>query len=553
MRKDVHPISGDTYEELGNNRVRVEKATGEYGIFLVDGTHLEGELTSADIHLLRYIGGQDLPAGHDLYWVYAPVGVFNEPGMLEPMDYPLPRQVAAYQPDPGQMTEEGMRSAGHVDIDYLLDNDRHPEKVPEVYRLKSPMPGGPERVDVRCYYDKAYHDLEVEKIWKRTWQMACREDDIPHIGDHHVYEIANLSFLIVRTAANEFKAHYNACLHRGRKLKDCDGRNAKMLRCPYHGWSWNIDGSLKEIPAEWDFPGVRDSVSQLPGARVETWGGFVFINPDPDAQPLEEFLGPVMLAHYEKFKLQNRFKQAHVQKTIRANWKVVMEAFMESYHVIATHPQQIFLTGDMANTPYDVFGNWGRADHILGGINRGSPLRGIFPSQQEALEAYRGSADNARAFLRTLIGDEVDEYSDADLNSEASFNDLFPNLHPWGGFARIVFRFRPNGGNPHECLFDVMLLGPWPEGKPKPAPAPLRVLDADQPWTDAPELFMLAKILDQDVGNVERVQEGLQTMHEPYAWFSAYQEGKIRNFHRNYNKALGITPETEADVIARSR
>ncbi|HXR02736.1 MAG TPA: aromatic ring-hydroxylating dioxygenase subunit alpha, partial [Pseudomonas sp.] len=441
----------------------------------------------------------------------------------------------------------------HIDIDYLLDNERHPDLLSDVYRLKSPMPGGPEKVDVRCYYEPGYHAREVESIWKRTWQMACREDDIPKVGDHHVYEIAHLSFLVVRTGEDTFKAHYNACLHRGRKLKECDGRNAKVLRCPYHGWSWNIDGSLKEIPAEWDFTGVRESVSQLPSAQVASWGGFIFINPDPDAQPLEEFLGPVMIAHYQKFKLQNRFKQAHVQKTIRANWKVVMEAFMESYHVIATHPQQVFLTGDMANTPYDVFGNWGRADHILGGINRGSPMRGIFPDKDEALAVYQSAADNARGFLRTLIGDEVDAYSDADLNSEASFNDLFPNLHPWGGFARVVFRFRPNGNNPDECLFDVMLLGPWPEGKAKPEPAPLRVLSVDEPWTDAPELFMLAKILDQDVGNVTRVQEGLRALKDPYVWLSAYQEGKIRNFHRNYREALATAAPGSESMLARSQ
>ena len=212
MRKDVHAISGDVYQEIGDGTVRVEKASGDYGVFTVDGIDLEGVLTSADNHLLQYVGGKDLPSGHDLYWVYAPVGVYNRPGMLQPYDLQMPKHVAAYQPDPGQMTEEGMRSAGHIDIDYLLDNDRHPQHVPAVYRLKSPMPGGPQKVDARCYYQQRYHDLEVERIWKRTWQMACREDDIPNVGDHYIYEIAHLSFLVVRTGEATFKAHYNACL-----------------------------------------------------------------------------------------------------------------------------------------------------------------------------------------------------------------------------------------------------------------------------------------------------------------------------------------------------
>jgi phenylpropionate dioxygenase-like ring-hydroxylating dioxygenase large terminal subunit len=342
----------------------------------------------------------------------------------------------------------------------------------------------------------------------------------------------------VRSGESEFKAHQNICLHRGRLLCDRHGKGAREFRCPYHGWSWKLDGSLKEITTEWDFPGVREDAGQLPAAQVATWGGFVFINPDPDAQPLEDYLGPEMRAHYAKYRFEDRYKQAHVQRVIKANWKVVMEAFMEGYHVIGTHPQiMVAGGGDSADIRYDVFGNWGRAQHISAGT--ASPQRGRYVTKEEALAHFQASADFNRAFLRGIIGDEVEEFSDVEINDQA-FCDVFPNFHPWAGWARIVFRFRPNGSDPDSCIMDAILLAPWPKDTPRPAPAPVRQLGPDDSWCDAPELAMLARIIDQDCLNLPKVQAGLKSKQPPYIWYSAYQEGKIRHFHENYEKWMGL-------------
>jgi hypothetical protein len=109
---------------------------------------------------------------------------------------------------------------------------------------------------------------------------------------------------------------------------------------------------------------------------------------------------------------------------------------------------------------------------------------------------------------------------------------------------RIVFRFRPHGDNPEESQMDIYLLAPWPKDKPRPAPVKPRKLGFDDPWTSAPELLSLSKITDQDVFNVPSVQRGLKAKNPPHIWYSAYQEMKIRNFHNNYEKALGIADET---------
>ena len=545
MRREPHPLTGTIYEDLGEGRVKVQKSgSNAYGIFTWQGEWLEGEVTQADPQMLLYIAGPDLPRDHEVIWMSAPSKTFD--GTIPIEAFPgthmddMKRIVGSYRPDKGKETADGWRSIGYFDPQFFLDNDRKPECIPDAMKLTNTIKGGPKRIQTDRYWKQEYHDLEVEKIWKKTWQMACREDEIPNAGDYYVYEIADLSYLVVRQADGSVKAHQNVCLHRGRLLKDCSGRGEKEFRCPFHGWAWNLDGSLKEITTEWDFPGVREDAAQLPPVKIECWEGFVFINPDPDAGPLADFLGPVCMAHYKKYGFEHRYIQANVSKLIRANWKVVMEAFMEAYHVIATHPHQMLTSGDLSNSVYDVFGNWGRASQFP---SPGSPQRGIMLTPEEAIEQYRRAADGTKGLIQALTGEDLSDFSDLELQG-GSFNDLFPNLHPWGGWMRIVFRFRPNGSNPDESVMDIYLLAPWPKDKPRPAPAKHRKLGFDEAWTSAPELLSLSKITDQDVFNVPSVQKGLKAKQPPYVWYSAYQEGKIKNFHENYERALGIADES---------
>ena len=544
MRREPHPLTGTIYEDLGDGKVKVQKSgSNAYGIFTWKGEWLEGEVTQADPQMLLYISGPDLPRDHEVMWMSAPAKTFD--GTIPMEAFPgthmddFGRIIGSYRPDKGMETDQGWRSIGYFDPQYFLDNDRKPECIPPEMKLTNTVTGTPIRVNTDRYWKQEIHDLEVEKIWKKTWQMACREDEIPNVGDYYVYEIAHLSYLVVRTEEG-IKAHQNICLHRGRLLKDCSGKGEKEFRCPYHGWAWKLDGSLKEITAEWDFPGVREDAAQLPPVKVAAWEGFVFINPAPEAGPLEDFIGPVGMAHYRKYGFEHRYIQANVSKLIRANWKVVMEAFMEAYHVIATHPHQMLMSGDLSNSNYDVFGNWGRASQFPA---PGSPQRGIMVTPEEALAQYRAAADGTRSLIHALTGENLDDFSDLELQG-GSFNDLFPNLHPWGGWMRICFRFRPHGGNPEESIMDIYLLAPWPKDKPRPAPAKPRKLGFDEAWTAAPELLSLSKIIDQDVFNVPSVQRGVRAKNPPRIWYGAYQEVKIRNFHVNYERAMGIEEKT---------
>lgn len=426
----------------------------------------------------------------------------------------------------------------------LLDADTRPENVPVVLRWQRWESLGDADVARSRYTSREFHELEKEKLWSRVWQMACREEDVPEVGDTLVYDIADLSFLIVRSAPDRIQAFYNACLHRGRQLRETDG-NAHDLRCAFHGYCWNLDGSLKQIPCEWDFPHVKKDEWGLPEAQVGTWGGFVFINPDPNADSLESFLGELP-EHFAKWPLEQRYKMAHVAKIFPTNWKVVQEAFMEAFHVVATHPQLLASIGD-ANTQYDWSGNFSRAITPNG---TPSPHLNFVPTQQEMFDSMSdrrldeppfvvlAEGQTARAFsgeggrkrYAAVLGDEsAEQLSDAEL-SDSIYYTLFPNLHPWGAYNRIVYRFRPYEDRHDMSIMECMFLEPYDTSKPKPPAVPIHWLGVDDDWTDAEELGMLARVFNQDSFNLPKVQKGLPSLRKDIT-LANYQETKIRHFH----------------------
>ena len=242
----------------------------------------------------------------------------------------------------------------------LLAADTNAANITEALRRDAPMGPGPTLVPVARYTSREYHELEKERLWSRTWQLAAHEDDFPNVGDVVPYDIAAMSFLLVRVAEDEYKAYYNACLHRGRKLREVRAKGLNELRCAFHGWAWNLDGTLKQVPCAYDYTDLDRDAESLPEVKLARWGRFLFINPDPDCEPLEDFLGDLD-TQFELLPYDRRYKSAHVAKVVRANWKVVQEAFMESYHVLMTHPQ--ILTGGANDlcTKYDAFGNYSRA------------------------------------------------------------------------------------------------------------------------------------------------------------------------------------------------
>jgi nitrite reductase/ring-hydroxylating ferredoxin subunit len=440
------------------------------------------------------------------------------------------------------------RSAG-PSVQEVLAGDQIP--APDTLRLESPDDAGGADIAVERYISKEWHDLEVERLWKRAWQMACREEELLTVGDSVVYEVADMSVIVVRVAPDVIKAYHNACLHRGTQLRTRAGYTPEF-RCPFHGWTWNLDGSLKHVTCDWDFPTVEPSKFCLPELQVGTWGGWVFVNPDLGAPSLTEYLGD-FVDHFV-WDTSKRYKSAHVTKILHCNWKTCMEAFMESYHVVATHPQILMTLGD-SNTQYDVFpgdGNgrpgWNRMI-TLGGVS--SPHLGPDVTEDDILNsmtAQYGMGEmaltvpegmTARQMLSTMMrtmlgGGNVPASFPGEHLSESEAIDsilyyVFPNFQPWAAMSPINYRFRPYGNDPDWCVMDVMFLSDF-EGE-RPPPAKVTELGPDDDWTIAEELGTLAMVFNQDTGNLPRVQRGLHATQKPGVTFANYQESRIRQFH----------------------
>jgi nitrite reductase/ring-hydroxylating ferredoxin subunit len=374
-----------------------------------------------------------------------------------------------------------------------------------------------------------------------------------------VYEIANYSILITRQQDGELKAFYNSCLHRGRLLKQ-GGGTAEELRCPYHGFTWNLDGSFKDAPCLWDFEHIDQATFNLPEVKVDTWGGWVFINMDKDAQDLQSYMG-IVPEHFKRWKHDQRYVSLHVSKVINANWKAVVEAFIESYHAVATHPQIMSYQG-IDNSQYDVWGdNVSRTITCAGIINPSHEdqyteqdcVNSMLGTSVLVADAGEGDANVGERKARDTIADiNVDTFGEQqgeDLRGVATKSELmdailylvFPHFAPWAGFGPVLtYRHRPNGNDHESCIMDIYLLTPYPEGEAAPEDVPTWYLKGDEPFSDASEVMGegLARIFDQDGGNLPRVQKGMHASGTGEAVLANYQEVRIRQFHQTLDKYL---------------
>ena len=188
------------------------------------------------------------------------------------------------------------------------------------------------------YLDPDFARHEAENLWPKVWQIVCRLEEIPNVGDYITYEILTDSIIVTRSAEDEVKAFHNACPHRGNQLVDGCG-NARQFVCSFHGWRFRLDGRCVKVIDRDDWGTcLSDDDTNLSPVQVGIWGGWVWINMDPNAAPLDTFLGAAgrILAHFEMDRMRYKWRQWTVYP---CNWKTALEAFMEPYHVAGTHTQ----------------------------------------------------------------------------------------------------------------------------------------------------------------------------------------------------------------------
>jgi len=436
----------------------------------------------------------------------------------------------------------------------LLDREINP--VPDSLRDNTNPYLGSENLSVERYLSREFHEKEVEHVWRRTWQAVCRETEIAEPGDTHVYDITRFSIIVCRTEHGDIKGYRNTCLHRGRQLIDETG-NYQQLRCPYHAFTWGLDGEFKGAPCKWDFPHVDADTFGLPEVRVDTWGGWVFINMDPAAVTLNEYLG-VLPEHFKRWKPENAYKMVHVEKLIPCNWKVGWEAFIESYHAVATHPQILRYTDD-ADSQYDVWG-----DHISRTITAlGVPsfhlkdvseqdvadtIFGVSAMVARPTEARVPDGMSAREFIGQRNSDEFSKNHDQQLDGFATNSErmdsilysIFPNLAPWAGFhPNITYRFRPNGDDHTTALMEIMVLCQLASGAERPPDVPVRRLGENELFSEAPELGKeLGTIFDQDLFNMPMIQKGMHNLESGELVLANYHEVRIRHYHQTIDKYI---------------
>ncbi|MEH6567704.1 MAG: aromatic ring-hydroxylating dioxygenase subunit alpha [Halioglobus sp.] len=436
----------------------------------------------------------------------------------------------------------------------LLDLETNP--VPESLRENTNTFLGSGALSTDRYLSADYYQREKANLWSRVWQVVCRETEIAKPGDFYTHEIADKSIFVMRTESLQIKGYLNACLHRGRQLKSGAG-NSAGIKCPFHGFSWNREGAFLGAPCQWDFPHIDSDNFDLPEVKVESWGGWIFINMDPECESLAQYMG-VMPQHFERWTPEDTYKGLHLKKVLRCNWKLAHEAFIESYHTVATHPQLLLYTAD-ANSQYDCFNeNISRTITPMGLISPHLPNATQQQSADQWLSVNEVLSDDrlkkvpegktAREFLGEMNIRRFSELYQKDMASIATHSEVldailysvFPNFAPWAGFRpNLTYRFLPFEDDHEQCTMEIFLMMRYPESEPRPRDCATIFVGADQSFAETDGVAEgLARVFDQDFSNLPQIHKGLKSLESGEIQLGNYQEVRIRHFHNTLDKYM---------------
>ena len=189
------------------------------------------------------------------------------------------------------------------------------------------------------YYDADFLELEKERVFRPSWQVVCHESDIPQRGDWHTLEYIGESVIVVRGEDSQLRAFTNVCRHRGSRLVDGAKGCAKKLVCPYHAWTYDLDGKLTGVPDAASYPTLDKSSSGLAPVDLEVWRGFVFVRLFDDGGPSVA----QMMAPYDDLIAPYRFEELSAlgRVTLRprdVNWKNVGDNYSDGLHITVAHP-----------------------------------------------------------------------------------------------------------------------------------------------------------------------------------------------------------------------
>jgi choline monooxygenase len=335
------------------------------------------------------------------------------------------------------------------------------------------------------YADPEILRREGERIFARAWQYVGHTGEVPAEGSYFATAAGQIPVVVTRARDGELRGFVNVCRHRGHVVASGGGQR-ETLQCPYHAWTYGLDGALRAAPRSDREPGFDFAELGLRPVQVDTWGPFVFVNPDTGAAPLADALGdvPERLAEIiDVDTLQFRFR---AEFELEANWKIACENFLECYHCAVAHPG-FTAAVDVSPDSYRL------------------EAHGLVSSQLGPLR------QNGDSFL---VGGEV---------PRSQFHFLWPN------FGINVFP-----GQPNLSCGPILPLGPERTGRFLDyffAP------DADQAWIE--ELIAFDdQIGREDRALVEGVQRGVRSGVLPEGRLLSESEQLVAHFQRLCAHAL---------------
>jgi nitrite reductase/ring-hydroxylating ferredoxin subunit len=413
-----------------------------------------------------------------------------------------------------------------------------------------------------------------------VWQFAARLDEIPEVGDHAKYDIGDQSVMIVRVSTDSIKAYHNACPHRGTALIEGAGSfKAETIRCPFHGWSWNLEGCIQFVMERQEFHdgNLLDSEVALRAVGLEVFAGFIFINLDRNPPSFEEFIAPVR-GFIEGLAIGDMHHYWWRGMDVAANWKIAQEAFFETFHVAATHPQ---LDEVGSKIVYEGQGEGGECTHTNVAYDTFPHGHGRFYSSRSPISSAESNPDESQ--LEYMIEhmahlyDEMDamvlkedvevaeslrgkpvpegstygaEFIKAIYAKAAQERRPMPVPTPetatmWGGMVFIfpnllilpnlgnamIYRVRPDGLNPDRCFFEIWSTRSYGAAETVARPEMIEVTDP----TDPEQLLLIPR---QDFSNIPRIQRGVHSRGCKQIWLASHNEKIILGMHQELDRYL---------------
>ncbi len=430
------------------------------------------------------------------------------------------------------------------------------QKLPPTPLGREPRPDlGHAKIPKQRYTARSYMEAEQAGLWPRVWLLAGFERDLPEPGDYSTYEVGRESVVVARQGDGSLRGFHNVCMHRGNRLVEPGRGSVRRFTCLFHGWRYGIDGSLEEALDSGTFPQgcPRESLGLRP-VRCEVWGGFFWINLDPEAEPLEAYL-EVIPRHLDPYHFEEMTVVGDYTLEIDANWKTSMDAFHEAYHIYGTHPDTLDVNDDV-DVPIDCFDKHSRMLLKLGVASPrhaehgkvGARIREHFLAGAGLDgENFRGTAEEVRPAIARAVreiqgpamGADFSELDDSQLVDDFHYS-IFPNvtLNIFGRSAWL-FRHRPHPSDPDKMYFDFFNLLRMPAAE-LPRARHEHLVSSDSLKLDP--LGGGGELLAQDTYNLPRIQRGMHSSGFEGLHLGD-QEIRIRHFHSILDRYVADRPE----------